>query len=103
MGSSEDTGMFGMGQGCSAHGDEHMKECTMCGAEFCRACFPRATVCPDCAEQAEEEEEDESKNPDFDDVSNLDEVLEEKDDAEDEEDEGIPPGGVADDESGGRF
>ena len=37
----------------------------MCGTEFCRKCFPKTSVCPDCAESAEDEDEDEEE--DFDD------------------------------------
>jgi hypothetical protein len=93
----EETGVYGMGQGCPVHGDEYMKECSMCGAEFCRICVPRSAVCPDCADQEEEDEDEES--PDFDDVSNLDEVLGEDEEAEKliEEDESIPPGEFEDD------
>jgi len=75
MAVNEETGIFGMDQGCAVHGDEHMRECSMCGAEFCRVCFPKTAVCPDCSEQ-EEEEEDTEENPDFDDVSNLGELIE---------------------------
>ncbi len=91
----EETGLFSMGQGCPVHGDEYMKECSMCGTEFCRICVPRSAVCPDCSEQQEDEEEEEEA-PDFDDVKNLDEVLgadEEADRLIEKEEEEIPPEG----------
>jgi hypothetical protein len=99
MAVNEETGIFGMDQGCAVHGDEHMRECSMCGAEFCRVCFPKTAVCPDCSEQ-EEEEEDTEENPDFDDVSNLGELIEDEDaDKLTEEGEEIPPEDLVDDES----
>jgi len=88
----ENTG-FGLGQGCDVHGEDHMRECNMCGAEFCRRCFPRSAVCPDCAEQADEGEEKEGS--DFEDVENLDEVLGKDEEAErliSESEEEPPPG-----------
>ena len=94
----EETGLFGMGQGCPVHGDDHMKECSMCGAEFCRICVPRSAVCPDCADQNEDEDEEDA--PDFDDVPNLDEILEDDKEAEkqiEEDESSIPPGGFDDD------
>lgn len=93
MAVNEESSYFAMGQGCPVHGDEYMRECTMCGAEFCRVCHPKSAVCPDCAEQEGEEEEEETGDmPDFDDVNDLDEVLDDDkfDDAEDEEE---PEGG----------
>ena len=104
MAVNEETSIFGLEQGCPVHGDEHMKECSMCGTEFCRVCFPKTTVCPECADQAEDDEAEES--PDFDDVSNLDEVLE--DDEEDEKDEKkeeeeVPPEDLVDDEDRSAF
>lgn len=80
MASEEETNLYGVEPGCPTHGDEKMRECSMCGAEFCRACHPRSTVCPDCAEPSDDEEEEEEA--DFEDVNDLDEVLE--DDEEDE-------------------
>ncbi len=83
---NDETGVYGMGQGCPTHGDEHMKECSMCGAEFCRICFPKSSVCPDCADtEDEEDDEDAEADPDFDDVKKLDDVLD--DDLEEEEEE----------------
>jgi hypothetical protein len=95
---NEETGMFGLTEGCGVHGDEHMKECSMCGVEFCRLCHPKSTVCPDCADGADEEAEEEA--PDFDDVENLEEVLDDDNEAErtvrDGEEE-APPGGFPED------
>jgi len=91
MSVNEETSFFALGQGCPVHGDEYMRECTMCGAEFCRICYPKSAVCPDCAEQANEDddEEDDDDIADFDDVSNLKEVLNDnyEDVKEDEDDE----------------
>lgn len=92
---------LGMEQGCPVHGDEQMRECSMCGAEFCRLCFPRSAVCPDCAEQESEDEDEDA--PDFDDVERLDDLLDEEDDeeieepdedeADEDDDEGLRRGG----------
>ena len=72
----------------TARGDEHMKECSMCGAEFCKICFPKSSVCPDCADTAEDEDdEDAEADPDFDDVKKLDDVLEDDEEEEEEEEE----------------
>ena len=43
----------GFGSGCEVHGEDYLRECTMCGIEFCSACFPNSTLCPDCAAQGE--------------------------------------------------
>ena len=93
----DDTGVFGLEQGCPVHGDESLRECSMCGTEFCRACY-FTPICPDCAEQQVDDEEDEA---DFEDVKNLDELI-----GEDEEVEKIlleseteePPEGLEDDD-----
>ena len=37
--------------GCDIHGENFLRECTMCGIEFCSACFPQSTLCSDCAAQ----------------------------------------------------
>jgi hypothetical protein len=95
MAVDEETSIFGMEQGCPVHGDEHMKECRMCGAEFCRVCFPKSTVCPECADPSDEDEED----ADFDDVGNLNEVLDDDEDEKEEKDEEeIPPEDLVDEE-----
>ncbi|MDD2520696.1 MAG: hypothetical protein PHR34_07055, partial [Kiritimatiellae bacterium] len=50
----------GFGTGCDLHGEDFLRECTMCGIEFCAACFPNSALCPDCAAQAEfDDDEDE--------------------------------------------
>ena len=30
----------GYASGCDVHGEDFLRECTMCGIEFCSACFP---------------------------------------------------------------
>ena len=80
---NEESNAFGMGQGCAIHGDEHMKECSMCGAEFCRICVPRSIVCPDCAEQTE----DEKDNSDFDDITRIGDVVEDEEKADESTDD----------------
>ena len=79
MGVDSESNLFSMDQGCPTHGDEHMRECSMCGAEFCRLCFPRSAVCSDCADEADTDTEE---GADFDDVKNLDEVLDDDEEAE---------------------
>ena len=49
----------GYSSGCELHGEDFLRECTMCGIEFCSACFPRSRLCPDCANQAEFDDEEE--------------------------------------------
>lgn len=80
MAVDEETSVYGMGQGCPTHGDEHMKECTMCGAEFCKICHPKSSVCPDCSESDEDEDED-----DIEETGDADEALEEDEEEEVEE------------------
>ncbi|MGD9873674.1 MAG: hypothetical protein AB7T27_05315 [Kiritimatiellia bacterium] len=63
----------GMPGGCPTHGDDYMMECSVCGAEFCSACFKSDGLCKDCAAQAEEEAT--GKDSDFDDVENVDAIL----------------------------
>ena len=86
MAVNEESNAFGMGLGCAIHGDEHMKECSMCGNEFCRICVPRSAVCPDCVEQTDDE--DEKDNSDFDDIPRVGDVVEDEE-KEDELAEGI--------------
>ena len=43
----------GYSSGCELHGEDFLRECTMCGIEFCSACFPQSALCPDCAAQTE--------------------------------------------------
>lgn len=80
---------LGVEPGCPVHGDEHMRECTMCGAEFCRLCFPRSSVCPDCAEQDEDEDSDVEDGEE-------EEGEEEEGGREDEEEENPAPGELLD-------
>lgn len=95
---NEESSAFSMGQGCPTHGDEHMKECTMCGTEFCRICLPKSTVCPDCSEQDEDEDEEKS---DFDDTKNLGDAAEDEGEPEKEEEtEEKPPSEDLMDEDG---
>jgi hypothetical protein len=53
----------GFGSGCELHGEDFLRECTMCGIEFCSACFPQSALCPDCAAQAELDAEEEEGEP----------------------------------------
>ena len=71
----------------------------MCGAEFCRICFPRSTVCPDCAEQTEDDDE-EKDTSDFDDITRVGTVVEddEKDEKEEKDDESTED--ITEDDSG---
>ena len=39
--------------GCDIHGEDFLRECTMCGIEFCSACFPQSRLCSDCAAQGD--------------------------------------------------
>ena len=43
----------GFGSGCEIHGEDYLRECTMCGVEFCSACFPNSALCSDCAAQGD--------------------------------------------------
>lgn len=45
--------------GCDIHGENFLRECTMCGIEFCAACVPNSALCSDCAAQAELLDDDE--------------------------------------------
>lgn len=69
----DESSFFTLGEGCPIHGDEHMRECSMCGTEFCSRCFRKSAVCPDCADEASEDDLDE--DPDFEDVTDLKEIL----------------------------
>ncbi|MCX6996851.1 MAG: hypothetical protein NTV49_07150 [Kiritimatiellaeota bacterium] len=66
----EVSNLFTMGEGCPLHGEEPMRECASCGAEFCCACHPRALVCPDCVEPGAEDEE--KGDPDVEDLKGPD-------------------------------
>jgi len=69
----DEENLFGLYQGCPVHGEEFMKECSVCGAEFCGQCFPGASVCPSCSSQVDDE--DIEDDPDFADIDNLDELI----------------------------
>lgn len=100
MAVDEEAGIYAMGQGCPSHGDDHMRECSMCGAEFCRICHPKTAVCPDCAESADDEDEDE----DFEDAGEeVDDDEEEDEKGDKEEKEDLPRGGVLDDGDDRRY
>ncbi len=47
------------GSGCGVHGEDFLRECTMCGIEFCAACFPNSALCSDCAAQGDLDLEEE--------------------------------------------
>ena len=54
----------GFSSGCDLHGEDFLRECTMCGIEFCSACFPNSALCPDCAAQGEfDDDEEEAQAP----------------------------------------
>ncbi len=69
----DEANLFGLNQGCPVHGEEYMKECTHCSAEYCGQCFPGSTVCPSCS--AEVDDEDIEEDPDFADIDNLEELI----------------------------
>jgi len=64
-----------MQQGCPIHGDDHMRECSMCGYEFCRFCRPDSLVCSDCTEEMDDDDDLLGERRDFQDVSNLSQLL----------------------------
>jgi hypothetical protein len=81
MDREDESELFGMGAGCTAHGDEFISECTMCGREFCARCARSKHLCPDCAAAPRQEAEEEGD--DFADVPDLDSLL--KENADDRE------------------
>jgi len=89
---SEESGIYSFDQDCPIHGDTNMRECSMCGVEFCRTCHAGSTVCPDCTASMEDDmdidEDNPERDPDFEDVSDLDKLL-----AGDEEVERLVDGG----------
>lgn len=58
----EEYSPFAFGSGCDIHGEDYMSECSMCGIEFCTACFPNSNLCPDCAAQLEFDLDDDEEN-----------------------------------------
>ena len=95
MAVDEETGMYAMGQGCPHHGDEHRRECSMCGTEFCRKCHPRTTVCPDCAESGDEDEDE--------DLDEGEETFDEEEEEDEEDAEDVPRNGDLDEGSDRRY
>lgn len=60
----EDYNPFGgYSSGCELHGEDSLRECTLCGIEFCAACFPQSTLCSDCAAQGGLDADDEDVEP----------------------------------------
>ena len=71
--------MFNMGEGCLAHGDEFMRECTNCGMEFCAKCHGKISSCPDCSSETDlDPDPDEDEDPELSAVSDLLEDVEEE-------------------------
>ena len=48
------------GGGCSVHGEDYMRECSVCGMEFFTACFPHSSVCEECADQGRDRDEEDA-------------------------------------------
>ena len=96
----DEENMFMMGEGCPTHGDEHMKECTVCGAEFCTRCFSNSVICPDCAEEANEDELSEFGGRDNNEMDDLERLVGEDEEVEKilSESESIPPEDLEDEE-----
>lgn len=65
--------MFGMNQDCDLHGEDRMRECKLCGTEFCALCFPGSVVCPGCASDGVEDDLDEED--DFDEAHDVDDLM----------------------------
>ena len=81
----------GFGSGCDVHGEDYLRECTMCGTEFCSVCFPNSSLCSDCSAQAEfEEEDDENADDEVKDLHILDEFNDDEPELGDE-DAPFPP------------
>jgi hypothetical protein len=77
----DEENLFDLFQGCPVHGEEYMKECSLCGGEYCKQCFPGSNVCPSCS--AEIDEEDDVDDPDFLDVDDLDTLIGEDEEVDD--------------------
>lgn len=65
--------------------EEHWRECSMCGVEFCGKCFPRSRFCPTCVEEVALGDDEEDEDPDFVDLPNVDGEFAELYDERDEE------------------
>ena len=61
----------GFHSGCELHGEDFLRECTMCGAEFCAACFPQSPLCPDCVGQMDFDDDEETMTPEEKEISLL--------------------------------
>lgn len=59
--------------------EDYWIECTSCGGEFCRKCFPGSNLCPACAEAWSAADDAEDRDPDFDDVDDVDALMREND------------------------
>lgn len=75
----------GLGNGCDLHGEDFLRECTMCGIEFCAACFPHSALCQECAAQGEFDDDDEEPVGEDKDLLLLDEFNDDEPDLTDEE------------------
>ena len=78
----EDVLFGGLGGGCLAHGDEFLRECALCGAEFCAKCFSGSAVCSDCADERDTDDDDEDADAldaESDGDDDVDELLDEAD------------------------
>lgn len=64
----------GFNGGCPVHGEDYMRECTVCGAEFCTACFPNSDVCEECAEGADLDDEEGFGDGDADELKIVEEL-----------------------------
>ena len=47
------------GGGCPVHGEDYMRECSVCGEEFCALCFPNSDVCEECTAQGRDLDDEE--------------------------------------------
>lgn len=92
---TDEPNMYSLEPGCEQHGEEYMRECTMCGAEFCGACAQGA-ICPECREHALDDDDfddDDEEIEDFDDdeveklLAEADAELGEEDFDDEEEDD----------------
>ena len=90
---ADEENLYELYQGCPLHGEEFMRECSVCGGEYCGKCFPASGVCPNCS--AEVDDDDLDEDPDFSDVDDLDTLIgddEEADEVIRESEEDYPGG-----------
>lgn len=83
----------GFHSGCELHGEDFLRECTMCGAEFCAACFPQSPLCPDCVGQMDFDDDEETMTPEEKEISLL--VGFDEEDFIEEPTNGAPPAEAA--------